>query len=168
MTAQPAVPVRRDRGTQLLLLVAALVAVAGLAFAGGRLTAPAPASAANRTFGNGAFGGFGGAGGTGAGGTGAGGTGAGAGIGRGFAAGIQGTVVSVNGSTMDVKLTSGTTVTVNLDPSTTYHTQVAADAGAVKTGGQVIVQIQRTAGATPAPSGAPRTLTATSVTVVTP
>lgn len=164
MTAQPAVPVRRDRGTQLLLLVAVLVAVAGLAFAGGRLTAPAPASAANRTFGNGASGGFG----AGAGGTGAGGAGAGAGIGRGFAAGIQGTVVSVNGSTMDVKLTSGTTVTVNLDPSTTYHTQVAADAGAVKTGGQVIVQIQRTAGATPAPSGAPRTLTATSVTVVTP
>lgn len=164
MTAQPAVPVRRDRGTQLLLLVAVLVAVAGLAFAGGRLTAPAPASAANRTFGNGASGGFG----AGAGGTGAGGTGAGAGIGRGFAAGIQGTVVSVNGSTMDVKLTSGTTVTVNLDPSTTYHTQVAADAGAVKTGGQVIVQIQLTAGATPAPSGAPRTLTATSVTVVTP
>lgn len=164
VTAQPVVsPVRRDRSTQILLLVAALVAVAGLAFAIGRLTAPAPAAAANRTFGNGAFGGFGGFG-TG----GQGGAFTGAGRGLGFGGGIQGTVVSDDGSTLQLKLANGSTVSVQLGSSTTYHSQVAADASSVKTGGTVIVRIQRTAGATPAPSGATPTLSASDVTVVNP
>ncbi len=170
-------PVKRDRSTQVLLLIASLVAVGGIAFAVGRLSAPAAAAANNANgLGRGAFGrnfpslapgqtfnpaDFAGRG------------GAGGGLG-GFRGGVEGTVVSIDGSTMTVKLANGTTTTVNLSGSTTYHNETAATAGDVKAGSQVIVQINTAAlaGETPAPGASGplggRQLTASDVLVVAP
>jgi hypothetical protein len=171
-------PVKRDRSTQVLLLIASLVAVGGIAFAIGRLSAPTAAAANNlngaggrgvfgrnfpslapgQTFNPADFAGRGGAGG---------------GLG-GFRGGVEGTVVSIDGSTMTVKLANGSTTTVNLSSGTTYHNETAATASDVKPGSQVIVQINTAALAaeTPAPgaSGAlgGRTLTASDVLVVAP
>jgi hypothetical protein len=175
MTAEPIAPVpnpvapvapRKDRGTQLLLLLAGLVAVAGIAFAVGRVTAPAPAAAATGRFGNGNFGaGFG--------------NGAGAsvapGAGRGLFGGaagteatVRGTVRSVTPTSITVKLANGQTASVDLTATTTYHRQAAASSTDIARGAQVDVQVTfqpRAAGATPAPSGGPRTFTASDVTL---
>jgi hypothetical protein len=160
----------------VLLGLALVVAVGGVAFAAGRATAPASAAAAGRTgFGQG-----------GAGGQGFGGPAASGAPGRGFGGGggagaisIQGTVEAIDGSSMTIKLPSGQTVTIGLNGSTTYHSQTAATASDVTNGSSVIVQIQGRGGAgggqpsasgAPAPSGAPATGlgTAGSVTVVPP
>ncbi len=173
MTVQPVAPARRDRGTQILFIVAALVAVGGLAFAVGRITAPPPVSAAanGRGFGNFNRGaeasgapGFGG--------------GFGGGLGRGLAAGggvtVRGTVQSVSPTALTIKLADGSTATVDLTGTTTYHKQAAATSSDVTAGGQVEVQVQfqprasGAPGASPAPSGAPRTFTASDVTLVGP
>jgi hypothetical protein len=156
----------------VLLGLALVVAVGGVAFAAGRATAPASAAAAGRTgFGQG-----------GAGGQGFGGPGASGAPGRGFGGGagavsIQGTVEAIDGSSMTIKLPSGQTVTIGLNGSTTYHSQTAATASDVTSGSSVIVQLQGRGGAgggqpgasgAPAPSGAPAAGlgTAGSVTVV--
>ena len=158
----------------VLLGIALVVAVGGVAFAAGRATAPASAAAAGRTgFGQG-----------GAGGQGFGGPGASGAPGRGFGFGggagsisIQGTVEAIDGSSMTIKLPSGQTVTIGLNGSTTYHSQTAATASDVTSGSSVIVQLQGRGGAgggqprasgAPAPSGAPAVGlgTAGSVTVV--
>lgn len=169
-------PAKRDRSTTILLLIAALVAIGGIAFALGRLTAsPAAAASSNNgtgarrfagafpslapgeSFNPGAF----------AGGRGLGGVG-------GVSGGIEGTVVSVNGSTLTLKLANGTTETIDLSGSTTYHSETAATAGSVQTGSQVLVQIDTSALASESPnpsaSGAlgGRTLTAKDVLLVTP
>ena len=57
-------------------------------------------------------------------------------------ASIQGTVDSISGNTLTLKLADGQTVQLSLDGSTTYHAQAAASAGDVKTGGTVIVRVQ--------------------------
>jgi hypothetical protein len=176
-----------DRTFRILLAVAALVAVGGVTFAIGRVTAPAAAATTRGGFGNGAF----------AGGTGAAGGGTGGGLGRGgFGGGvlITGTVDSVSGATMTLKEANGTSVIVNLAGTTTYHAQAAATAANVTAGKQVQVQVQLTggfgggagggaeapgaspavggaAGASPAAGGTgttTRTVTATDVTLVTP
>ncbi len=174
----PAVPVRaakpqsRDRSTQVLLVLGALVAVAGLAFAGGRFSAPA-AAAANPTNarGAGAFAGrsftpgqFGRNGGTG-----------------GLSGGVEGTVESVNGTTLTIQLANGNTATVDLSSTTTYHGETAATATDVKAGSKILVTIDTSAiqpgtGTQPsaAASGAPgggfgnRTFTAKDVIIVAP
>lgn len=174
-----------SRGTTLLFALAGLIAVGGVAFAVGRLTAPT-ATAATGRFGTGAAGfrsqfganasfapgearGFLGGGLAGAGGA--------------ADVSLRGTVQSINGNTLTLKTASGSTVTVDLSGSTTYHKQAAASSTDVTAGSQVLVQVQfdragsgaaplasgaPAGGAAPLASGAPRTFTASDVTVVTP
>ncbi len=159
-----------SRGTTILLVAAGLIAVGGLAFAVGRLTAP-PVVAANGRLGAGAGGfraGFGANAST------------APGLGSAFRSGeiaLRGTVQSINGKTLTLQTASGGTVTIELSGSTTYHRQAAATASDVTAGSQVLVQVafNRTAlGAGPAASGAPqassaaRTFTASDVTLATP
>jgi hypothetical protein len=155
----------------VVLGVAVAIAIAGVAFAVGRTTAPASAatgagrggfggqfpggSFAPRASGQPGFGGRGGAFGAG-----------GAGL------TVSGTVVSVDGSTMTIKTASGQTIQVATGPSTTYNTQSPASASDVAAGKTVQVQLDITGGAggfgRPDASGAPAgpAGTASSVTVV--
>jgi hypothetical protein len=164
--AKPARATKPDRATMALLLVAAFVAVGGIGFALGHLTAPTGTGsrAANPTFGRG----FGGArpslapGQTFA-------PGGGTGSGFGGVGGVSGTVQSIDGSTMTVQLANGTTVIIDLTGSTTYHSETSASAGDVKVGSSVIVQIDASAGASPAPGASGgRTLSAKDVLVTNP
>lgn len=141
-------PVRPGRGpsraatwVNIALGVALVAAVGGVAFAAGRMTAPATAAAAgglgrNATGfrqGNGYFpaGGAGGEGGLG---------------GRGFFGAdggvtIQGTVESSSADTLTIKTASGQTIQVALNGTTTYHAETSASSSDVKTGGTVIVRV---------------------------
>jgi hypothetical protein len=151
---------RASTGTALLL-VGALVAIGGVAFAVGRVTAPtataSPAGglggtgrgAGNGTNGEGGFGGFGG----GAGGAG----GFGGGAGRGTAGvSISGTVVSIDGSTIQIKLANGTTETLNLSPTVTYRDSTTGTAADVTAGATVQIGLALGAGTGPTASGQPR------------
>jgi hypothetical protein len=171
---------KADRTFTILLAVGLLIAVGGVTFAVGRITAPAAAATArgNGAFGNGGFP---------AGGTGAAGAAGAAGLGRGgFGGGVlvTGTVDSISGTTMTLKEANGSTVTVNLAGTTTYHAQAAATSADVTTGKQVQVEVQIAGGfggqgvpgaspgadASPVPgaSAPTRTITARDVTLVTP
>jgi Domain of unknown function (DUF5666) len=162
-------PAKQDKTTMALLLVAAFVAIGGVGFAVGHVTAPSAAAAANPS-GRGGFGGrnfaslapgqtfntsqFGGRGGVG-----------------GLGGGVTGTVQSVDGSTMKVQLANGTTVTIDLTGSTTYHGETSAASGDVKVGSSVTVQVDTSALAseTPAPgSSGGRTLSAKDVLITNP
>jgi hypothetical protein len=168
-------PAKQDRATMLLLLVAAFVAVGGVGFAVGHLTAPTAAAAnAVSSFGRGGFG------------RGAfaslapgqtlnpGQFGAGRGGLAGISGGISGTVQSVDGSTITIQEANGTSVTIDLSGSTTYHGETSASSGDVKVGSSVTVQIDTSALAseTPAPSASGvlggRTLTAKDVLITNP
>jgi hypothetical protein len=127
---------KRSSAFSLLLGVALVVAVGGVAFAAGRLTAPPSTSASGARGGNGS--GFGG-GGTGA--TGAPGAFGGAGFGAGAALTIEGTVQAITPTQLSITLASGQTIQIPVDASTTYHGQAAASASDVKTGQQVQVQV---------------------------
>jgi hypothetical protein len=172
VTARPA---KQDRTTIALLLIAALVAVGGIGFALGHLTAPSAAAAANPSgrggFGRGAFpslapgqtfniGQFGG--------------GAGRGGLGGVAGGVTGTVQSVTPTSITIQEASGTSVTIDLSGNTTYHTAAAASPNDVKVGTSVTVQIDTSALASEAPnpsaSGAlgGRTLTAKDILITQP
>jgi len=173
-----------DRTFRILLAVGLLVAVGGVTFAVGRVTAPAAAATTRGGFANGGFAN----GGTGTGGTGTGGTGLGRGAGFGGGVLVTGTVESVSGSAMTLKEANGGTVTVNLAGTTTYHAQAAATAADVTAGKRVQVQVdiagafggQGFPGASPAADASPaaggqggavtptRTITAKDVTLVTP
>jgi preprotein translocase subunit YajC len=168
-------PAKQDRTTMILLFLAALVAVGGIGFALGHLTAPSANAAApsfgGRGFGrNGAFpslapgqtfnpadaaGGLGRAGGLGG-------------------SGVTGTVQSVDGSTMTIQLSNGTSVTVDLSGSTTYHSTAPASADQVKVGSSVTVQIDTSALASESPNPAAsgvlggRTFTAKDVLITNP
>lgn len=120
--------------------LALAVAIGGIAFAAGRMTAPAPAAAVGgngggngRFFGNGNFPGggyFGGDGNR---------NGPG---GRAFGgASIQGTVTAVTPDSMTIQTANGQTITVALQSTTTYHQQASATSSDVKTGGTVIVRL---------------------------
>jgi hypothetical protein len=167
----PAPVARRSRSTRLLnvaLGAAVALAVAGVAFAAGRLTAPAAVTAGN--FGNGGGQFF-------QGGNGQGGQGGQSGRpnGGGFLNGggltIEGTVESVSGTTLTLKTASGQTIQIALDGSTTYHAQTDATASDVKTGGKVLVRVNGRgvfggANGGPSASGTPTGPTASDVTVV--
>ena len=165
-TPAPApLPVARKSGSggralNLILGLAAFVAIGGVAFAAGRNTAPVSAATAN--------GGFGGAGGARASGApGLGGRGGAGGFGGGLT--ISGTVQSVTGDTLTITTTAGQTITVTTGASTTYNTQATASATDVQTGKKVQVQLDGGGGgvrpgASAAPSGPVGT--AGSVTVI--
>ena len=120
-----------SRSTSLLLLLAGAIAVGGIAFAGGRLTAPAAASTTGR-FANGQ--GFPGAGQLPGNGQGF------AGRGGGFGGiSLSGTVSAVSADSITLDLESGTSITIPLDGKTTYHTATAATAGDVTVGSEVRV-----------------------------
>lgn len=164
-------PAKQDRTTLALLFVAALVAIGGMGFAAGRVTAPGTTAGANPNmdrpgigrnmpsfapgqsfnlgqFGNGGTRGLDGLGG-----------------------GVSGTVQSINGSTMTVQLANGTTVTVDLTGTTTYHSTTTASSADIKTGISVTVQIDATSLAAgslaPGASGV-RTVTAKDVLITKP
>ncbi len=127
-------------GTGILAL-AAIVAIGGVAFAAGRLTAPAAAASTTTGAGTGA-GRFFGNGGTGAGN----GTGTGAGFaGRlGGANGgltLSGTVTAISSTSITLQLASGTSVTIPIDSSTTYHSQQSATSADVTAGKSVLVEV---------------------------
>jgi len=166
----PVAPVKAKPGGSRLLNVAlagALVlAIAGVAFAIGRFTAPATASAGGSQNGNGGQffrNGQGGQGGANGGQGGPGGL---------FAGGLtlEGTVESVTDTTLTLKTASGQTIQIALNGSTTYHAQTDATASDVTTGGKVLVRLDGRGGFSganggPTASGAPTT-TAGDVTVV--
>jgi hypothetical protein len=159
-TPEPVVlPKRRSRWLDLVLGFAVVVAVGGIAFGVGRLTAPtASAFGANgqgRTFtggrgpnaslapgetpGPGFRGGFGGA------------------------LSLQGTVTEIAADHISIKLDSGQTVQVPLDTSTAYHRETAAGSSDVKADTRVVVRFQ------PGGAGGVRTgqlPTASDVTIV--
>jgi hypothetical protein len=181
-TAQPVrqpvrQPAKQDRTTIALLLVAAFIAVGGIGFAVGHVTAQGTTAAATNAFaGRGGFGGrnfaslapgqtfdisqFGGGR-------------AGGGL-AGIAGGISGTVQSVSGSSITIQEANGTSVTIDLSGNTTYHSAAAASASDVKVGTSVTVQIDTSALAsqTPAPNATGalggRTLTAKDVLITNP
>ncbi len=133
-----AVPSRRgqSRGLGALYMLAVAVAVGGSAFSVGRLTAPAgtaagggnaAAQAAGRgqfgptgSFQPGAMGGFPMMGGS---------------------STITGTVVSLDGTTLTLKTSSGSTVEITVGGSTAYHAQAAATSSDVTAGATVQVQL---------------------------
>lgn len=162
----PVVPVKPPRGGQALWINVALglalaVALGGVAFAAGRMTAPAAAAALNGTgngrFGNGGYFPGGGNGGAFAGG--------GQGT-RGFGAGglsVEGTVTAMTADSITITTATGQSVTIATNGTTTYHQQSTAAASDVKTGGKVIVQLgARTPQASPSTTGP----TANDITVV--
>jgi hypothetical protein len=159
-----------------LLFIAAFVAVGGIGFAVGHLTAGSSAAIANsngngrgnvgftrpslapgQTFDLGQFGAGRGAGGV-----------------VGFAGGVTGTVQSIDGTTMTITLANGTTETIDLSGSTTYHNETAGSSSDVKVGSAVTVQIDTSALASEAPNPSAsgglggRTLTAKDILITTP
>lgn len=156
----PVVVAKKTRDTAMwinaALGLALVVAVGGIAFAAGRMTAPATAATngggnglSGRTFqGNGYFpGGFGGDG----------------AASRGFGgASIQGTVTAVTADSITITTASGQTVTLALSGSTTYHQQSSATSADVKTGGTVIIRLGLRGQSGEAPTGP----SATDVTIV--
>ena len=126
------------RWLNLVLVVAATVAIGGVAFAIGRSTAPASAVTGNGPVFGGAFpGGSFAPGGSGAPGFGRGGFGGG--LGGGLT--VEGTVESIDGDTLTIKTANGQTITVTTGASTTYHTQTDASASDVQAGKTVQVRL---------------------------
>lgn len=159
----------------LVFSLAALLCVGGVAFAAGRLSAPAAVASNGTGFqgaGNGRFpnaspgasfqpggGGFGG----------------------GFGAGgvsVEGTVTAVAADgTITLKIANGGTLEVKTDGQTTYHNESGGSASDVATGKTVRVQLSRSAlggggfgggAGGPAASGQPVAQAATDILVVAP
>ena len=122
------------RALNMLFGGALVLAVAGVAFAAGRMTAPASTALGNFQDGVQALGGnprasggsdglvFGGAGGAGG-------------------PTIEGTVESVTETTLTLKTADGRTIQVALDGTTTYHAQTDATSSDVMTGARVLVRL---------------------------
>jgi len=118
------------RGTSLLLVLAGAIAVGGVAFAAGRLTAPA-ATASTAGSGIGQFRGDGQLPGNGRGFP---------GRGNGFGGiTLGGTVTAITADSVTLDLASGTSITIPLDGSTAYHTATPATADAVTVGSEVSI-----------------------------
>jgi hypothetical protein len=174
--ASPSKVKKQDRSTMILLLIASFVAVGGIGFALGHVTASGTTAAVNPVGGRGGFGGrglpslapgqtfdmnqFGGGFG-----------------GRGLVGGagtVAGTIQSVDGSRITVQLANGTTETIVLSGTTTYHGETSASSTDVKIGSSVLVRIDTAALASQAPnpdaSGGlgGRTLTAKDVIITQP
>ncbi len=124
-------------GTGILAL-AALVAIGGVAFAAGRVTAPTATAATGTGSGNGFSFNRG---------TGTGGTGNGTGLANRFGGGenggvtLRGTVQSISATSLTLQLANGTSVTIPIDSSTTYHSQQAASSSDVTAGTTVLVEV---------------------------
>jgi hypothetical protein len=136
----------------ILLVVGVVVALAGIGFAAGRLTAPAATAfgqgRGGQSNGNGQFNGQG----PGAGQNGANGTAGGRGfLGGGLA--VSGKVTELTADHVTLQLANGQAITIAVDGSTSYHQQTSASAADVQTGDTVIVQVQR--GAAPGASASP-------------
>jgi hypothetical protein len=159
-----------NRALNALLGGALVLAVAGIAFAAGRMTAPAPTITG--AFPNGAP--FIGQGQIGNGQGGPGGNGGQGGIfGTGAGPSIEGTVESITDTTLTLKTADGQTIQVALNGDTSYHAQTDASASDVVTGSKVLVRldVRRGDGANgPSASSGPGSgttgMTADEVTVV--
>lgn len=142
----------------ILLVIGVVVALAGIGFAVGRLTAPATTA-----FGQGRGGQFNGNGQFNGQVPGAGQNGGNGSIGgRGFVGGgglaVTGKVTELTADHVTLELANGQAITVAVDGSTTYHQQTSASTADVQTGDTVIVQVQRGAapGGSPSPGNAGR------------
>lgn len=162
--AAPTVQIPRRKSSaawlNVVLVLAAIVAVGGVAFAVGRSTAPV-AAAGLRGDGNFAGGNFP------RGSFAPGQSGApGGGSGGGF--NLSGTVQSVTGDTLTITTANGQTLEFTLGSDTTYDTKTTATASDVKAGSKVEVQLDFGAGGQPTASTAASGPigTARSVTVV--
>jgi hypothetical protein len=159
--SQRLLPKGRSRWLDIALALAGLLAVAGISFAGGRLTAPAARAAGFA--GRAAFGGLDGSFAPG----GSAGAGFRGGLGGGGVRAFEGAVVEVTADHVTIKLDSGQTLQVPVNATTAYHSQAAASASDVHAGGRVLVQLQpRAAGATGAPSG--QLSPASEITLISP
>ena len=150
-TPAGAKPARKSGSVSILnvaLGVAVLVATAGVAFAVGRSTAPAPAATevagalpgGGRFFTNGGPGAsFDPNGASGRAPTPA--MATAAGFGFGGAPTIEGTVDSVTADSVTIKTADGNTITIGLDSATTYHQQADATASDVEAGKTVILKL---------------------------
>lgn len=140
---------RSTRHSSVLMLLAAAVAVGGLAFSIGRISAPAqPGSAARGT---GASPGTAGTAGT-------------------SSMTLTGTIESIDGSATTIRTADGSTITVFIDGAT-FHGQAAASASDLASGADVQILLQgagATSSITPAASPGHVILTAADVTLVTP
>ncbi|HVQ22702.1 MAG TPA: hypothetical protein VMT36_05470 [Candidatus Saccharimonadia bacterium] len=139
----------------ILLVIGVIVALAGIGFAAGRLTAPAATAfgqgRGGQFTGNGQFNGqVPGAGQN---------DGNGTAGGRGFLGGgslaLTGKVTELATDHLTLQLANGQTVTIAVDGSTTYHQQTSATTADVQSGETVIVQVQR--GAAPGAAASPAT-----------
>lgn len=146
----------RPRGSMwvnVALGLALAIAIGGVGFAAGRMTAPASAAGAGTgRFGTGQFPGGNFPGGAYSGQNGN--DGGARGFFGGGGASITGTVESISGDALTLKLASGQTIQVSLSGTTTYHSQATASSSDVKTGGTVIVRVEinRGQGAATSPS----------------
>ncbi|HUG29716.1 MAG TPA: hypothetical protein VMQ65_04265 [Candidatus Limnocylindria bacterium] len=139
--------VKAKRGPNLInavLGLAVLLAVGGVAFAGGRMTAPAAAAFPGGGPAGGGFpGGPGASPGAGGGGFQPGGAGQpGGGL---FGAGgvtVEGTVESRSGDTLTVRTSDGQTVEITLPADTTFHAQGSATSDDVQSGTDVLVRVE--------------------------
>lgn len=156
--SQPLVQPKRSRPTVVVAFVVALmVAVGGLAFAAGRVTASAGTASARN------FSGFNRGGANGAGAAGAGGaafaSGGGFRSGQGFGANtgitVQGTVAKLSGDTLTLTTSDGQTLKVTVSGNTAYYRRDAATASDVAEGDSVQVQVRRGAGGRPSATAAP-------------
>jgi hypothetical protein len=139
-----------SRVLNLALGLAVVIAIAGVAFAVGRGTAPVAAATGTGRLGAGNFpggiapnasggpGGFGG------------------GFGGGGATGlsIEGTVTAVDADSVTITTSAGTTIELSIDDGTEYHQQAAAASSDVATGSTVVVQVSGFAGRGGQPGGA--------------
>jgi hypothetical protein len=174
----PVTPANKSSGGGMLMAAAAIVAVGGIAFAGGRLTAPAASAASNGT--NTGLPGANGYGFPGRDGSfapnGSFAPGAG-GLGTSTESSITGTVESIDGDKITLKTASGTTLTITTSSTTTYHGQTSATSSDVTVGSSVIVSAtgfgfrggqpgaQASAGASPAASATTQSITAKDITL---
>ena len=153
-TAAPKLKRRRDP-LSIVLVIAAFVALGGVGFAVGRVTAPAAAATnargafgagnGNFAFPSGALPGNAGNG--------------GGALGRGFGGtvAIRGTVTAVTDTEVTIKTAAGGTVTIPLSSTTAYHNETAGSASDVKTGSTVLVQLGQGGGANASPDASPGT-----------
>lgn len=153
--AVPARPSAKMAGGTIALILAGVVAAGGLGFAGGRVTAPTASPATGRTgFGGNFNGEFPNASGV-PGGLGNGGLGAGLG---GGGVTLSGTVSAIGNGQLTLTTATGTTVTVELPATVTYHSKTTATVADVTVGSAVQVTVngfRGNRGGGPAASGAP-------------
>jgi hypothetical protein len=150
------------RALNVLLGLAAAVAIGGVAFTIGRSTAPV--AAATGAFGPGGFGNGNGLPGASFAPGASGFPGGPGGFNRGGGLTVTGTVESIDGDTITIRTADGSTMTITTDSATTYHESTVAAAGDVTPGASISVRLGGDGAGGPGASGVP-SLTATDVTV---